>query len=87
MVSWRSHWYGRSRLIIIAHDAGIENWVELCDLGCYDHVNEVGSGYGCNIYRKLTVTHKLTHEDAVQILEGVAGYTDAQARFVASDYS
>jgi len=84
-MSWRSRNYGRSRLIIIAHDAGVPDFKDLADRDAEG--GSLGTAYGSNIYTKLTKTYRLSHDKAVYILEGVARYTDVEAHHIASTYS
>lgn len=84
-ISWKSRKYSRSQLIIIAHDAKVEHFEDLADRDADG--KSLGTAYGSNIYDKLTTTYRLSHDEAVHILEGVARYTEHEAYYIASTYS
>lgn len=84
-MSWKSKDYGRRRLIIIAHDAGVPDFEDLMDRD--PEGKSLGAAYGSNIYDKLVLTYHLPHSRAVEILEGVGRYTDQEAFYIAATYS
>lgn len=84
-MSWKSKDYGRRRLIIIAHDAGVADSEDLMDMD--PEGNSLGAACGSNIYDKLVLNHGLSHSRAVEILEGVGRYTDQEAFYIAATYS